>query len=119
MEFDKAQTWTDVTKEMTVEDIDGASRDGACIIGLNVQGASWDTANEVLERSKSKEIFSKMPIINVRALASDKVSQGIYVCPTYKTVFRGPTFVFCAPLKSKASAEKWVLAGVALIMDVN
>ena len=61
-----------------------------------------------------------MPIINVRALAADKVdvSSGVYVCPTYKTEMRGPTFVFCAQLKTKAASGKWVLAGVAMIMDV-
>ena len=120
-ELDKLQTWTEVTKKMNTEDIDGASRDGAYIIGLNLQGSRWDILNGILERSKPKEMFCKMPIINVKALTVDKVdvSQGIYVCPTYKTVFRGPTFVFCAQLKTKATAGKWVLAGVALIMDVQ
>ena len=120
-ELDKLQTWTDVTKKMTVDEIDGPSRDGAFIVGLNLQGARWDTSNGMLERSRPKEMFCRMPIINVRAMTTDKVdtSQGIYVCPTYKTVFRGPTFVFCAQLKTKAAAGKWVLAGVALIMDVN
>lgn len=119
-ELDKLQTWTDVTKKVGVEEVEGASRDGAYINGLSVQGARWDVAGNVLERSKPKEMFCRMPIVNVRALALDKVdvSQGVYVCPTYKTVFRGPTFVFCAQLKTKAASGKWVLAGVALIMDV-
>lgn len=119
-ELDKLQTWTDVTKKMAVEDMEGPSKEGAYIIGLNVQGARWDIGNGILERSKPKEMFCKMPIVNVRAVTTDKadVSQGIYVCPTYKTVFRGPTYVFCAQLKTKATAGKWVLAGVALIMDV-
>ena len=120
-ELDKLVTWTDVTKKLTVEEIEGNSRDGAYISGLNLQGARWDVNGGVLERSKPKEMFCRMPIINVKALAADKVdvSQGYYVCPTYKTEFRGPTFVFCAQLKTKAAAGKWVLAGVAMIMDVN
>jgi dynein heavy chain len=91
------------------------------VSGLNVQGARWDLTNGILERSKPKEMFCKMPIVNVRAVAADKadVSQGVYVCPMYKTVFRGPTFVFCAQLKTKSNPGKWVLAGVALIMDVQ
>lgn len=99
----------------------GISRDGAYIIGMSLQGARWDTTGGILERSKPKEMFCKMPVINVKALAADKVdiSQGIYVCPTYKTEFRGPTFVFCAQLKTKTTSAKWVLAGVALIMDVQ
>ena len=120
-ELDKLQTWTDITKKMCVEDVEAGSRDGAYIVGLSLQGALWDTHNGTLERSRPKEMFSHMPIINVRALTVDKVdtSQGVYVCPTYKTVFRGPTFVFCAQLKTRAPPGKWVLAGVALIMDVQ
>lgn len=119
-ELDKLVTWTDVTKKMGVEEVEGSSRDGAYVNGLSVQGARWDLAGGVLDRSKPKEMFCKMPVVNVRALAADKVdvSQGVYVCPTYKTVFRGPTYVFCAQLKTKSPAGKWVLAGVALIMDV-
>ena len=60
-------------------------------------------------------MFCRMPIINAKALAADKVD----LCPTYKTEFRGPTFVFCAQLKTKAIPAKWVLAGVALILDVQ
>ena len=120
-ELDKLVTWTDVTKKLAVEEVEGVSRDGAYITGLNVQGARWDVSGGILERSKPKEMFCKMPIINVKALPADKVdvSTGVYVCPTYKTEFRGPTFVFCAQLKTKASPGKWALAGVALIMDVQ
>jgi len=64
-------------------------------------------------------MFCKMPVIAVRGSALDKIdNNGIYECPTYKTESRGPTFVFCAQLKSKYAKAKWVLAGVALIMDV-
>lgn len=120
-ELDKLVTWTDVTKKNSVEEVEGVSREGAYISGLSVQGARWDSTAGMLERSKPKEMFCKMPIINVRALAAEKAdtSNGIYVCPTYKTEFRGPTFVFCAQLKTKAPSGKWVLAGVAMIMDVQ
>lgn len=122
-ELDKLVTWTDVTKKMAVEEVEGLSRDGAYISGLSVQGARWDLTAMVLDKSKPKEMFCRMPIINVKAVPADKaasdVVNGYYVCPTYKTEFRGPTFVFCAQLKTKAPAGKWVLAGVALIMDVQ
>lgn len=120
-ELDKLVTWTDVTKKLTIDEVEGSSREGAYIIGLSIQGCRWEVASGNLERSKPKEMFCKMPVINVRGLAADKAdtSQAIYVCPTYKTEFRGPTFVFCAQLKTKAPAAKWVLAGVALIMDVQ
>lgn len=108
---------------MAVDEVEGGARDGAYISGLSLQGARWDNVGAVLERSKPKEMFCKMPIINVQARAADRVAadivNGFYVCPCYKTEQRGPTFVFCAQLKTKAPSGKWVLAGVALIMDVQ
>lgn len=119
-ELDKLVTWTDVSKKVAIEEVESLSREGAYIIGLSLQGCRWDIQNSILDRSKPKEMFCKMPIINVRALAADKVdvSSGIYVCPSYKTEMRGPTFVFCAQLKTKHISAKWVLAGVAMILDV-
>lgn len=59
-----------------------------------------------------------MPIMCVKGVSADRVdTQGIYMCPVYKTEQRGPTYVFCAQLKTKSPAGRWVLAGVALIMD--
>ena len=62
-----------------------------------------------------------MPIINVKAIASEKAETGAnyFVCPTYKTEMRGPTYVFCAQMRTKAPPSKWVLACCALIMDTS
>jgi dynein heavy chain len=119
-ELDKLVTWTDITKKESVDQVEGLSRDGAYIIGLSMQGARWDQQGGVLERSRPKEMFCKMPVINVRGVAADKAdtSAAFFKCPCYKTEQRGPTYVFEANIKTKASPAKWVLAGVALIMDV-
>jgi len=122
LELDKLVTWTEVTKKMDIAEFDSHAREnGAYIIGLSIQGARWDTQTGFLERSRPKEMFCKMPVITVKALPLDKAdtSVGIYVCPTYKTVQRGPTYVFCGQLKTKALSAKWVLAGVAMIMDAT
>ena len=110
-----------VLQKLTVDEVEGSSRDGAYIIGMALQGARWDMQTMLLDRSKPKEMFCRMPVINVKGLLLEKadISQGIYVCPTYKTEQRGPTYVFCAQLKTKAEQGKWVLAGVAMIMDVG
>ena len=42
----------------------------------------------------------------------------VYECPVYKTKSRGPTFVWTFRLKTKADPSKWVLAGVALLLQV-
>jgi dynein heavy chain len=36
----------------------------------------------------------------------------------YKTQKRGPTYVFSLQLKTKLEPAKWVLAGVAAVMEV-
>jgi dynein heavy chain len=119
-ELDKLITWTDITKKYNLEEVESHSRDGAYIIGMSMQGARWDSQGGLLDRSRPKEMFFRMPVINVKAAAIDKVeTTGIYVCPSYKTTQRGPTYVFCAQLKTKANPGKWVLAGVAMIFDVS
>ena len=44
-------------------------------------------------------------------MASDKADKNIYICPTYCVPTRRPYFVFAAQLRTKAPADKWVLAG--------
>uniref|UniRef100_H3HCG5 AAA+ ATPase domain-containing protein n=1 Tax=Phytophthora ramorum TaxID=164328 RepID=H3HCG5_PHYRM len=117
-ELDKLVIQTDVLKRRNGE-VDAPSRDGAYIHGLYLMGARWDVQNNTVDRSHPKEMFSPMPVINCKAVASDKLDiKGSYVCPCYKTEFRGPTYVFSAQLKSKSPPARWVLAGVALIMDI-
>lgn len=118
LELDKLMVNTEVTKRYAGA-VDAASRDGAFIEGLSVQGARWDLANGVLDKAKPKEMFFPMPVMNCKAVAADTSDKGsIYQCPTYKTEQRGPTFVFLAQLKTKSMPGRWVLAGVALLMDV-
>jgi dynein heavy chain len=48
-----------------------------------------------------------------------KEEKGVYQCPVYKTENRGATYVCTAQLKTKVSHQKWILAGVAIILDVE
>jgi dynein heavy chain len=41
----------------------------------------------------------------------------VYECPVYFTRTRGPTYVFLSTLRSVDATDKWVLAGVAMIMQ--
>ena len=71
------------------DEVEGGAREGAYVHGLSLQGARWDVAGATLERSKPKEMFCKMPVINVQARAADRVAAdvltGYYTCPCYKT----------------------------------
>jgi dynein heavy chain len=119
LELDKLVTSTEVTKKMTTDEVEAHSKDGAYIIGASMQGARWDMTGNSIEKSNPKEMFCPMPVINVKGISADRSeAQGIYTCPTYKTEQRGPTYVFSAQLKTKSTPARWILAGVALLLDV-
>jgi len=116
LELDKLMVYTEVSKKNDASDVQAPSKDGAFISGLFLQGARWNGSNSALEAQLAGEMTMKMPVMNCRAgTATDQDS--VYSCPCYKTMSRGPTFVFSAPLKTKHAASKWILAGTALIMD--
>lgn len=119
-ELNKTDILTEVLKKQYWEaDLPELRKtDGALVFGFSVEGARWDF-NGGLEDSLPKTSFSFVPVVNCRAIIKqDKVDKSVYVCPVYKTVDRQNTFVFLAQLKTKQPAEKWVIAGVAMILDV-
>ena len=73
-------------------------------------------------------VLGAVPVILMRAILSEKEDvRGIYRCPVYKQTERatpgyhtpGSGYVFMLQLKTKAPADKWVMAGVALIMAID
>merc|ERR1712146_253618 len=107
LELDKLMVFTEVTKRQRAA-IDAASREGAYVDGMYLEGARWDQNGNCLEESKPKEMFSKMPVINCKAGMATDSEKGIYVCPTYCTCQRRPNFVFAGQLRTKYPAAKWV-----------
>ena len=120
MELDKLIIFTDVTKILTSNQVSNSAKDGAYINGLSMDGARWNVEEDMVDNSRPKEMFFPMPIICARSiLASAAETNGIFSCPVYKTMFRGPSYVFSAQIRTKSPSSKWVLAGVALILDVG
>ena len=117
--LDRMVTLTEVTKKTHVDELESHSRDGAYIHGFYIEGARWNISNGVVEPSKPKEMFLQMPIINVKSILSEKQDLKSYQCPCYKTRQRGPTFIFVAQLKTKDPAARWIMAGVALLSDIE
>lgn len=118
-ELDKLYVQTEVTKKKP-EEIEGRTRDGAYVSGLALEGARWNTQTGIIEKSQPREMFCPMPVIYCKSyFQTSRPTTGFYQCPVYKTRQRGPTFVFSAQLKTKSKTAKWVLAGVALIMDIS
>jgi len=116
--LDRVVTTVDVTKRGP-EEIESAVREGAYVHGLYVDGARWDTSSGMLEDAHMKELYPKLPVMLVKAVPVEKAdSRDQYLCPVYKTQFRGPTYVFTAGLKTKKDPNKWIMAGVAMLMSV-
>jgi dynein heavy chain len=67
-----------------------------------------------------KELHPDLPLMHVTAVRlSERKTLGYYECPCYVTSMRGPTYVFTANLKmesEESDPNKWILAGVALLM---
>jgi dynein heavy chain len=67
-----------------------------------------------------------MPVLNLRPVVASSGDENPlrgddgnsnYECPVYMTRQRGASYVFTASLRTKQPPAKWVLAGVALLMD--
>ena len=103
-ELDRLTIATDVTKRMG-EEIDSASKDGAYITGLFMQGARFDVQAGIVDKCRPREMFCEMPVINIRSIPVDKLDlKGCYECPVYKTSQRGPTCVL-SPLCARPPAR--------------
>nr|XP_023023241.1 dynein beta chain, ciliary-like [Leptinotarsa decemlineata] len=116
--LDKMCLMTDVTKKQK-DDFTSAPREGAYVHGLFMEGGRWDVQLNSLADSKLKELFPVVPVIFIKAITQDKQDlRNMYDCPVYKTRMRGPTFVWTFNLKTKEKALKWVLAGVAILLQI-
>ena len=66
-----------------------------------------------------KDLHPLMPIMYIRAITQDKQeTRNLYECPVYKTRQRGPTYIWTFNLKTKDKPSKWILAGVALLLQI-
>uniref|UniRef100_A0A8C3EY43 Dynein axonemal heavy chain 9 n=1 Tax=Corvus moneduloides TaxID=1196302 RepID=A0A8C3EY43_CORMO len=116
--LDKMTLQCDVTKKSR-EDFASAPREGAYVHGLFMEGARWDTQTGIITDARLKELTPAMPVMFIRAVPADKQdTRGMYPCPLYKTRQRGPTYVWTFNLKTKENPSKWVLAGVALLLQI-
>ncbi|NWV62948.1 DYH17 protein, partial [Malurus elegans] len=115
--LDKMCLAVEVTKK-TREEITFPPREGSYVHGLFMEGARWDIPSGSIADARMKELTPEMPVILLRAIPVDRMDTiNIYECPVYKTRTRGPTYVWTFNLKTKEKAAKWVLAGVALLLE--
>ena len=133
---------THMTTMLTAEEATQFPLDGALVHGLFIEGARWGETDDpqhqqdvegtacagILADSKPKELLPQMPLIYIKAVMVQsnwepspvgylRPEPELYNCPVYLNTFRGPTFVFPATLKTIHAPSKWVLAGVAIMME--
>jgi len=125
-ELNKLYIETTPTKRMYYETAELPARKpggdgGAYVFGMQLQGAKWDQNANSIEESDPKKQFSVIPVVNcvAKQVTDTKDDKGVYQCPMYQTELRGNTFVTYAQLKTKQAPRKWILAGVAIILDVE
>ncbi|KAI5145402.1 Ubiquitin Carboxyl-Terminal Hydrolase 43, partial [Manis pentadactyla] len=116
--LDQMALQCDVTKKNR-EEVRSPPREGAYIHGLFMEGAHWDTQAGIITEVKLKDLMPPMPVMFIKAIPADKQDcRSVYPCPVYKTCLRGPTYVWTFNLKMKENPSKWVLAGVALLLQI-
>jgi dynein heavy chain len=119
LELDKLSLQVEVTKKMTAEEMTQPAKEGTYISGLYLEGGSWNLPNSLLEPSKPRQMFSPLPVINIKPAVLDKEDKAVFMCPVYKTQQRGPTYVFSIQLRTKFDQAKWILGGVVSVMDIQ
>ncbi|XP_010292517.1 PREDICTED: dynein heavy chain 17, axonemal-like, partial [Phaethon lepturus] len=116
--LDKMCLSVEVTKKNR-EDITAPPREGSYVHGLFMEGARWDIPSGVIADARLKELMPMMPVIFIRAIPVERMdTKNVYECPLYKTRMRGPTYVWTFNLKTKEKAAKWILAAVALLLQI-
>jgi dynein heavy chain len=129
------------------EEVEAYPKNGMFCHGLYMEGARYGQVNDegkpvgeygeddiqcagYLMDSRLKELHQLLPVVYLKAVEVqpewDPTSVGymrcndaIYDAPLYVTTFRGPTYVTLCTLKSIEPTEKWILAGVALVMQLD
>ncbi|KAM6111100.1 LOW QUALITY PROTEIN: dynein axonemal heavy chain 17 [Pterocles gutturalis] len=115
--LDKMCLSVEVTKKYR-EEITAPPREGSYVHGLFMEGARWDIPSGTIADARLKELTPVMPVIFIRAIPVDRLdTKNVYECPVYKTRMRGPTYIWTFNLKTKEKAAKWILAGVALLLQ--
>eukprot|EP01112_Ceratiomyxa_fruticulosa_P023297 TRINITY_DN8841_c0_g1_i2.p1 TRINITY_DN8841_c0_g1~~TRINITY_DN8841_c0_g1_i2.p1 ORF type:complete len:786 (-),score=133.90 TRINITY_DN8841_c0_g1_i2:9-2105(-) len=118
------------------EQLTSPPSDGCYIKGLFLEGASWDSKQNVLSECLPRKLYTELPVlwlIPVVKPANEKETkitsgQNVYHCPVYKTLRRAGTlsttghstnYVVTVELPSIQTESHWVKRSVDLICRLN
>jgi dynein heavy chain len=122
--LDKSIMYSKVTKMTSVDQVEKAPEDGCYIIGLYLEGASWDLKKGCLRRQDPKVLITDLPLLEVIPIESNKLKlQDTFKTPVYATQDRrsamGVGLVFEADLATPVHPSHWTLQGAALCLNVD
>jgi dynein heavy chain len=102
---------------------------GVYIHGLFLEGARWDYTEKALQEPIPNELYSKVPVIwLIPTLKTDKIDDGLYRCPLYKTLTRSGTltttghssnFVMIVTFPTKVDGDHWIRRGTACFLALK
>ena len=97
---------------------------GCFLTGLFLEGAGWNAERGCLCPSKKKELLVQLPLVRVIPAEAARIRQhNQFKVPVYVTAARtnamGVGLVFAADVASFDHESKWILQGVALVLNDN
>lgn len=147
MPLDNMAIETHFTVMESSEDVKAPPEQGMFAHGLFIEGARWHFVDELgtaampyeqdlvpcsghLSDARLKELQQALPVVYLRAVEVRpewepssvgylRKDPGVYEAPLYVTTFRGPTYVTLCTMRTTEPVNKWILAGVAVVMQLD
>ncbi|KAH8088732.1 dynein light chain binding protein [Aureococcus anophagefferens] len=97
------------------------------LLGLNLEGALV-LRHAHGRREPHRRMYTMLPMIHFKPAVGHTIPDGFYACPVYKTAERkgvlsttgmSTNFVVAVELPSSVAPERWVLAGVAALLNLT
>merc|ERR1711957_722498 len=120
--LDKVDTYTVVTKFMSIDEIKEKPEHGCYVSGFYLEGAEWNTDRGCLEKQLPKKLLCDMPLLQVIPAEASKIKlRNNIKTPVYMTQNRrnimGAGHVFDADLRTLEHPNTWILQGVGMVLN--
>ena len=95
---------------------------------MMLEGAKWDLEKRMVVESVVGEMYTPLPVIHFIPAVGHVIPDTCYACPVYKTAERkgvlsttgmSTNFVVAVELPSSVQPDRWILAGVAALLNLT